>query len=272
MNKLTITTGGFLLRNDDFDFLQNAYGEGFIAVAEALAKQSSGNLILSGCEINLVGQSGNFDEYDVTEGYIIFNYEILKCPAQQGVLVPSNQPLQFIVNSTFPITGTRQYANLQTHQAHEVRTCVVEEYNQQGIDVSFVPRLKDALSDIIISSKKTTNITIITHNGWSVAGVVSVQKEVSLKSLIINLICSQTFINAQASTQAGYKELACTIPLAFAPRQNFTFFTKNHSINGQGVLKIAPVIVDIETSGNVYVTKIDDGQNMSNVDIHVNYL
>ena len=276
MNKLKLFTGGFLLRNDDFDFLQKSYGGAFEGIIWGLCQFYNGYLILSGCDILLVNSSNGIDEYDVSEGYIIYNYEILHVPIQQSVGIPTGASLSFVLDVYYAASGTRTYANQQVHESHEVRQAIVQEYQQGvGMDVAQFQKLSNSVEKLLIETKQTLDITqtVTFQNGWSNSTIpIIFNKEASLKCLRMNLIASQNFINAQASTQNAYREPVCTIPLAYAPERSLSFWAVYSTLSIQGPLRLAMVLVQIQTGGEVFITKINDDQNQVEVEIYVNYL
>lgn len=73
MNRLLNPNGGFPLTLDDFNFVQDAYTKAFEGVWHEFAKAKNGNIVLSGCEVS----SSN-----MTEGYVMIDYEVLYVPAQ----------------------------------------------------------------------------------------------------------------------------------------------------------------------------------------------
>ena len=271
MNRARFFTGGFLLRNDDFDFLQDAYGDAFRGIVEGLCKAYNGYLILSGCEITLVSSANGYEEYDVSEGYIIFNYEILKVPVQQSVTVPSGSPLEFILDISY--ASPRIYANQQVHDTHEIRKVIVQELSQVGIDTSLVNRLPVAVEKLLIDSKQTSNIQPTMQNGWTLSTPFVFKKQASVKTLTFQLMASQTFINAQGQSLNAFRELACTLPVAVAPETQMSVCVKFHGVTPNNGLKcVTTAIVDFLPNGDIYCIKTVPDQNYTKVEIHVSYL
>lgn len=65
------------LQLDDFNFIQDAFKEGLKGVLFEFVKAKNGNVILAGCNI-----TGSSAPYNVSEGFVMMDYEVYHCPAQ----------------------------------------------------------------------------------------------------------------------------------------------------------------------------------------------
>lgn len=256
MNKLKLYTGQHPLKNDDFDFLQAATKQGLDACISAFVKKGNGYLVLNGCKPTLNTQlsTASIDVYNVSEGYLVYDNEILFCPNQQ-VSVPKNAVLQYQIDEQYAASGTRQYGNNNTYECHVVRKVVVEEYNQQGISVNDVLLIQDAISLIIQDSAIVKDITnlVILQNGWSLYSNSNIilHQEAGAKFLSFKFNASTTF-NQGAS---GTSELIAKIPINISPKQEIespiTVRAINHNQRHFGVVKILP-------NGDIIVEKFYD--------------
>lgn len=277
MNRLKLYTGGFPLRNDDFDFMQNQINlPAFYNIIRGFS-EPNGYVIIWGCQVvlNNALSTPTSDVYDVSEGAVVYNYEIVSCPSQQ-IIVPKNAVLQMRINTTYPASGSRQYIDTSTHFTYEIDEIIVEEYDQQGYELSDFERLGVPLKDLLIQSLTSQNIPITLNSGWSYQSnpYFEFSKELRTKHLYSKISASQAFISAQASTQSPYSEQICTLPAEARPQNDVSFIVKYYGYSAQfvSVLKLGYIVLDIETDGTVTARKIDDEQNKHIIDINVSYL
>lgn len=216
MNKLQLYTGQHPLKNDDFDFLQAAYNQGLRAAVSGFAAQGSGYLILNGCTplINPSLSTAAIDVYDVSEGYMVYDYEVIFCPTQQ-ISVAAQALLQYRIDEQPTSTGTRQYANGTVNECHFVRNIIIEEYDQIGVEVNAVMKLENALDELSQKSLKNQLLPLPLASGWSYlqnAGV-EIQKQASTKMLRVTLNVPTSF----QSLAIGDIEVITTLPVGYRP-------------------------------------------------------
>lgn len=275
MNRLKIYTGGFPLMNDDIDFLQNQIIAPPLYNIIRGFSDPTGYIILWGCEavLNNGLSTAATDVYDISEGAVVYAYEVVSCPGQQ-ISVPKNAALQMRVITDTPPTGARQYIDTSTHFTYEVDSIVVEEYDQQGYELTDFERLPIAIKDLLLSTIATKQLGFAMQNGWNVIGSLDFHKELKLKYLQVKLATSQAFINAQASGQSPFTQTVFVLPTEAAPLKPVSFLCKYHgySTQGGGINKVGYAVIDIDDQGLVTATKIDDEQNKSIIDINVSYL
>ena len=218
MNNLKIYTGGFRLRNDDFDFLEDTIKDVIKGIVSAFAKKYNGNLILSGCELTLVNTQNGIAEYEVSEGYLLYNYEVIYCPLQQGIFAQSGAPMEFIIDTQYASTGTRIYANNVVHESHEVRRIVVQSSTQIGLDVDSIKNISDSIEVLLQNKYSEQNIynNVVLQNLWSIQNSeFFYSKNATLKSLISTFEVSADF----ETGGVGYTELACILPIEYRPNK-----------------------------------------------------
>lgn len=139
MNKLlTNFNGGFPFVLDDVRFLQDAIWQGLEGLTKAF-----GNCRLVGAVV-----SDNGTSYDVTEGFIILNGEVLYVPADS---VPAGADIEdygFLVSETFDAAGDKVFQDASTQQTYQLRTAKLAFVagNPNGL-TGGAPLLKDLLKD-----------------------------------------------------------------------------------------------------------------------------
>lgn len=122
MNKLITPNGGMPLELDDLRFMQDAYHDGFKGIIYEFAKANNGNIILGGCE---VVDSGN-GTFEVSEGYIMLDYEVLYVPAVTGL---SFSLVILEYNQTYDPAGNEVFADNTSRDTYEVRQARVFDPN-----------------------------------------------------------------------------------------------------------------------------------------------
>jgi hypothetical protein len=97
---------------NDLGFMQEATKEALAGLVYEFAKQHSGFMVLSGVEV-----TGASSPYNVSEGYVMLNYEICHFPAQTSVdLVP-----YIALDSTYDPEGSDVFYDGVTRDTYEVR-------------------------------------------------------------------------------------------------------------------------------------------------------
>jgi hypothetical protein len=272
MNRLQLYTGQHPLKNDDFDFIQSTYSEGIKASILAFAKQGNGYLVLDGCEpiLNVQLSTPSIDVYNVSEGYLVYNYEVIRCPSQQ-ISVPNSAALQYRIDEQAMPSGTRQYANGNVYETHLSRLIVVEESDSNGIALPF-KALGVSISDLLKAQLLSINLPVSLLSGWGFQinkpNYLELFRELSQKNLVGFLETSQ------ASPHSPFSEQICVLPVEARPLRDFSTLLKFHGFSSQGggSLKLGYVILEIKTNGIVTIFKLDDDQNKSSIDINVCYL
>ena len=102
----------------DFKFLQDAYLEGFGALAQALMPTGTPGCILTGCELSEDGVS-----FDLSPGFVYWQGEIFFTPAASGSYAFGDTPVLTITEgylSTDPV----EYASGVKHYVHKTRIMV----------------------------------------------------------------------------------------------------------------------------------------------------
>lgn len=98
---------------DDLDFMQEATKEGMKGLLHEFARQNSGNVVLSGCQV-----SPNASNFDISEGYVMLDYEVLYFAGVTNIT--SDQPY-FELEVTYDPAGNDVFFDNVTRDTYEVR-------------------------------------------------------------------------------------------------------------------------------------------------------
>jgi hypothetical protein len=269
MNKLNLFTGGFLLRNDDFDFLQNANNIALLGYAKAFAGQNNnGNVILSGCELTLVAANNNgFDEYDISAGFVLYNFEPLPCPAQQSVLVAVGSDYQLQIEELFLATGTRLYANNVPHESHVFRQVILAEYDGNGVSYDQFLKFNDALARILNTYENIHTQDNFLNSWLSTSGNYEIIQKGGGKQLVTELVASAAFINASK----GYTEVITNIYQPLRPIRDIEMVCRFTNIGAPNQLADDFVAIRIKQNGDVVAVKTNNDTNNSVIKINAFY-
>jgi hypothetical protein len=188
MNKIKLFTGGYPIGNDEFDFLQSANLEAFKGLLSSLTPD--GYLILSGMEITLISSTPQGDVYEVSEGWMSYGYEVIYCPFQ-SVAVSQGAYLEALIETQYPASGTVTFLDNKTRQIHEVRTILVQEYSQNGVDLSNVNRVNQSIESILATrlnqqSVSTLQGTAVNLKATRQGNIVKLQGAIQVNANISN--------------------------------------------------------------------------------------
>lgn len=116
MDKLVFPNGGMPLELDDLDFMQNASKEAISGLYHQYASLHNGFIVISGVVV-----SGASSPYNVSEGYVMCNYEVCHFPAQTSVdLVP-----YIALDSTYDSAGNDVFFDGVSRDTYNVRKAKV---------------------------------------------------------------------------------------------------------------------------------------------------
>lgn len=216
MNIIRLFLGGHPFTEDDIRFLESAYTEGLKALSFPFAKQNNGYMILDGCKPvkNTTLSNQTTDTYDVSEGYLLYDYEVLRCEPHQ-VSVPYNSDLEYILKVDYLPSGTTVYFNAVPHETHERRTVIIQEYTQIGVDVASMKTYAESVMQLLQNNIKVGASNIVFEPDWSAntANSISVKDTGLTISLTGGLITSQSFRTAIGP----HTELVGTLPINLRP-------------------------------------------------------
>jgi hypothetical protein len=245
MNKLRIFAGGFPIKNDDIDLIQDSMFVGVKGIVSAFAKQHNGYLVLSGIDVTILNQSSQIDTYNVTEGYLVYDYELFFCPAQV-VDVPHGYDLEAAIDYSYPVVGTRQFINNITYDTHEVRRVIIRQAAQTGYNLP-LPRIEDSIDYLLKKAMRSQIINTPLLAGWGNNEPIEVHLSGATKQLYFNLNTSQSLINAPAGTH----EVVFTLPIEFSPQKRVL---QNIAVPHNATFIIINIV--IETNGDVVIYKL----------------
>jgi len=114
MNILNLRAGGHPLFTQDMNHIQNAWRQGFEALASQYISDGVTAVILSGCEV-----TNNNGTLDISEGFIYYDGEIWKVNA--GVNLPDVLLLGLKFTVSYDNPSVYIYANAASHGVLEVR-------------------------------------------------------------------------------------------------------------------------------------------------------
>jgi hypothetical protein len=166
-------TGGMPFEQDDLEFDRNGLEEALKGALSPYAKQHDYNIIISGCELTDF-DNPNSSTYDVAEGYVMLDGEILKVEAQSGVQKATGSDVDhFAVNVTFPPDGQQVYEDDQTAtNSWEERRAVAQASAALSPYLAVDgPRLKDITIDFV----QTNQNFFKKRQDWAYASTVSLQ-------------------------------------------------------------------------------------------------
>ncbi len=113
MNEIIKHTGGMPLTVEDLIFMQDSYKEAFAGVFSYID-----DCKLKGCDVTVTDVGGGNNQYDITEGFIWLDREVLYVPAH-SVTGPSSQYAFFTIEET--LTRSKTFYDSTTKSVGAVR-------------------------------------------------------------------------------------------------------------------------------------------------------
>ena len=240
MNKFLTYQGTQPVYLGDIDFMQNAAGDTFKALAKALMNNPSDSLngILQGVEISFP-TSGTIAW---TSGIVILSGEIL--PVAAGTISgTTSSTLYFHINSV--LSGERPFRDGQNKFCYDTRSAYLSLVSEGGVALADMPYFQagDSARDYAPS--------------WAADNVNSA----SLKERG-GLFYLEALITTEEIPASGASDVA-EIDFRIKPLSNTGFGSKTYKTwmiytSGNGaVIEVIPVIVDISVTHGTAVTKYD---------------
>lgn len=254
MNKLLIPNGGMPLFGDDFGFLDAANRDAFKGVIYEIAKQYDGNLVLGGCEF-----SQTATHFNVTEGYVMLNYEICYCPAQ-SVLKDGNTVAEIVPDNFYDPDGLKTFANATSQNTWQVRRAKLTAGTSDGyIQEPGAPVFSDGIYGLL-AEKITTSSGIVFYNSW--------QAEVDNEPYVHKTFRMVQFAGGMIPgtiNGSGFTKIAL-LPSGYRPINQFKFIAAAFGVGVYG-----NVMLEIFTNGEVYAISTD-GNTYDLVSINQTFL
>lgn len=163
MNKLNTTdNGGFPLDLDDIRWLQDGIAEGFKGLLSAFGINPADSFIISGCAV-----VDNAPNYDIAEGYISLNGEVLYVPAH-SLAQTGGHTYYWDLEVTYDSSGLESFRNGTSYDTYEIRRGKLKSTGSPtGSEMPLAaPTLNDKLKTAVDRATLQTQIDEV-RNAWS---------------------------------------------------------------------------------------------------------
>jgi hypothetical protein len=140
---------GLTLR--DFAFMQDSYGDAFTGTLSAL-----GNCILSGCELTVTPNGGNFD-IAITDGYLSLNGEVVKVDAHNIIDIAFSD-LKFHVTESAIAPQTAYESAPLLRDVHFERRGTID--GAGSVSIFAIKTLKQVITDYLYQDQSANALTL----------------------------------------------------------------------------------------------------------------
>ncbi|MDO1449586.1 hypothetical protein Q0590_25135 [Rhodocytophaga aerolata] len=140
---ITTHTGFHPIQLEDFAFIQQAYKEGFNALGRMMLPDGIEAAILTGCQLEIVG-----NDYSFTDGYVFYQGEIFAVAGDEGSFVDGQWPcLSFVVE--YAQFNPVEYYDKTLKYVHQIRTMsfAFEDDTTGKVDFVGLRRASDILAE-----------------------------------------------------------------------------------------------------------------------------
>lgn len=168
MNKLLTPNGGMPLYNDDLRFMQQANFDSFKALLGMLSEITPG-FILSGCQV-----TEGPTTFDVSEGYVCIDGEILYAPARTNIANALKPTMVYSLNVYNDPAGNDQFEDGVLRDKYEIREAVLASggtgtvVGLEGVNAQY-SRAKSILTQLMPRSERdSAAMGAGLSNGWAV--------------------------------------------------------------------------------------------------------
>jgi hypothetical protein len=243
MNKLLIPNGGMPLEGDDFRWEQEAVRDALKGIVHYFAAPSSGNLILSGCNITFGG--GNAA---ITTGYVCINYEICFVPAQT-VAVSSLANSSLKILETYDATGLEVFADSVSRDTYAIRRAIISDGLAGSNEIILA-------TPVYLADRLSGSVQAMTSPVTSFASGFSPNPQGVSVNKIINQVLLQGVVISTHPASNWIGQLICTLPTGFRPN-TIRFHNIVYSVPDTVLSKFNTLLIEVDTNGEVRATHLN---------------
>lgn len=132
------------------------------AICHEFAIDDNGYIILSGVEHSISGST-----FSVTEGWVLWDWEPLYCPAQSITVSNPLNDVEVLPDTTYDPAGNKIFADGVGRDTYRVKNAKIQEGTLGGqIILGQAPRLMDKIEERLLGRKTDVTITIF-YNGFA---------------------------------------------------------------------------------------------------------
>ncbi len=204
MNILEIPNGGMPFEGDDIRWLNDGILEAFKAMFFDFGQAHNGNFIISGCHTSFAAGFAT-----ITEGYVMLDWEVCYCPAQNvGVTSLAASSLKLV--TSYDPAGTEVFADAVSRETYANRRAIASDGLNSGVEIPL---------DTTARYFHTENVNNFS-SGWSAATGFTPRAERKGRAVFLS----------GAITGGDTNSIGFTLPAPFRPTERRIITTTLSSI------------------------------------------